>query len=222
MFYKCSKFVFNLRCRYINIWVNNYIDPSVHFTGRKHVYIGKRTVVSERTWFNINKRNDGNSIVIGNNCFIGKNNFFTCGKSIILKDYVMTSVNCSFLGANHNYSDPLIPYLNAEIECDKTIEVGINVMIGAGVTILSGTQIGHGSIIGAGALIDENIPPFSLVVGNPGRVIKRFSFKMKKWVKDLDPGDMCIGELEYIDLLDTNNGVYPYMAAGKWFGNLEE
>jgi acetyltransferase-like isoleucine patch superfamily enzyme len=46
-----------------------------------------------------------------------------------------------------------------------------DVWIGASAIILSGAQIGKGSIIAAGAVVSSIIPPFSIVVGNPGRVI---------------------------------------------------
>jgi len=50
-------------------------------------------------------------------------------------------------------------------------------LIGMGATILNGAVIGMGSIIGAGALVKENevIPPYSMVVGVPGKVIKHLS-----------------------------------------------
>lgn len=52
--------------------------------------------------------------------------------------------------------------------------IGNGCLIGIGATILNGAQIGEGSIIGAHALVTENkvIPPNSLVVGSPGRVVK--------------------------------------------------
>lgn len=52
--------------------------------------------------------------------------------------------------------------------------IGDGCLIGIGATILNGAQIGAGSIIGAHALVTENkvIPPNSLVVGSPGRVVK--------------------------------------------------
>lgn len=53
------------------------------------------------------------------------------------------------------------------------VEIGHNVWIGAGATILSGARIGHGAIIGAEAVVAGEVPPYTTVVGNPGRIIRR-------------------------------------------------
>ena len=48
-------------------------------------------------------------------------------------------------------------------------------------------KIGHGSVIGANSFINnEDIPPFSMVVGNPSRIIKRYDMKLEKWVTAKD------------------------------------
>ena len=51
--------------------------------------------------------------------------------------------------------------------------IGHDVWLGQGVRVLPGAQIGHGTIIGAGAVVGGNIPPYSVVAGNPARVLRR-------------------------------------------------
>lgn len=53
------------------------------------------------------------------------------------------------------------------------VTIGNNVWIGDNVIILSGVIIGDGSILGAGSVVTKNIPPYSIAVGNPAKVIKR-------------------------------------------------
>ena len=54
----------------------------------------------------------------------------------------------------------------------ESIVVENDVWIGSGVILLPGVRIGRGSIIGAGAVVSRDIPPYSLAVGVPARVIK--------------------------------------------------
>lgn len=57
------------------------------------------------------------------------------------------------------------------------VEIEDGVFLGTGVSVLPNIRIGKWSIIGAGSLIIEDVPPYSLVVGNPGKVIKTFEKK---------------------------------------------
>ena len=62
------------------------------------------------------------------------------------------------------------------ITSNGDINIGNDVWIGFGATILSGVMIGNGAIIGANAVVAKNVPAYSIVVGNPGKVINfRFS-----------------------------------------------
>ena len=75
-----------------------------------------------------------------------------------------------------------------------SIEVGSDVWIGYGATILAGVKVGHGAVIGAGALVAKDVEPYSIVVGNPAKEIKkRFTddqinklLKIKWWDWSLD------------------------------------
>jgi len=53
------------------------------------------------------------------------------------------------------------------------IKIEKSVWIGANVVILDGVTIGEGSVVGAGAVVTESIPPFSIAVGVPAKVIKK-------------------------------------------------
>jgi acetyltransferase-like isoleucine patch superfamily enzyme len=163
---------------------HTYIDKTVHVTGWEHISIGNYSVLSEHIWLNVNQRfSDYRHIIIGNNCYIGRRNIFSSGDQIIIGDYFMSAADCKLLGADHVFADPCRPYISTGATSDKSIKIGINVWLGAGVIVIGNVTIGSGTVIGAGSLVNKSIPPFSLVVGNPGRVIKRYSFVEKQWLK---------------------------------------
>lgn len=210
-----------------DIGKNTYIDKSVHVTGWKNISIGKNTGVSENTWINVNERlGNKKHIIIGNNCYVGRRNFFSSGILIKISDYFMSGVECKFMGSDHLFDNPLLPYISTGTTTTKEIIIESNVWLGAGVTVIGNIKIGRGSIIGAGSLVNKDIPSFSIAVGNPCKVIKRFDFSTNKWIKTEEytsSKDVLIpSEDKYIELLNQNfpNVIIPFVACGKRKGDL--
>ena len=163
---------------------NSYVDPSVQVIGWRNVSVGCNTAISEGCWLNVNFReNSARRIVIGNNCHIGRRNFFSSGPLIKIKDYGFTGLDCHFLGCGHNIESPLVPYIASGLSAGGVIEIGVNCWLATEVTVLQNVHIGCGSIVGARSLVLHSLPPFSIAVGNPCKVIKRFDFKNNKWIR---------------------------------------
>jgi acetyltransferase-like isoleucine patch superfamily enzyme len=210
-----------------NIGKNSYVDPSVQVIGWNNVRIGENSIISEDTWINVNYRGEENvSVIIGNNSFIGRRNFFTSGDLIKIGDYCLTGVDCKFLGSGHIYNSPFIPYITSGTTEDGLIEIGSNCWVGANVTILKNVKIGYGSIIGASTVVNRDIPPFSVIVGNPYRILKRFDMQSQTWVSTQEypvDGDQYLpSEFEYLEILNKTkfNMKDLWIASSKAFGDI--
>lgn len=162
----------------------SFVDKTVHVTGWEHIRIGSNTLVGEYSWLNVNGRIKGEDhIIIGDNCYIGGRSILSSARKLTIRDFLMTGHDCKFLGSDHVYSDPLFPYVSTGATFDTNMYLGVNVWLGASVILLGNIKIGHGSVIGAGSVVTKSIPPFSIAVGNPCKVIRRFDFLAKKWVR---------------------------------------
>ena len=121
---------------------------------------------------------------IGKFCSIGPN--FFCGWGIHPIDGLSTHPMFYSTKKQNGYS---LTNMNKIAE-RKPIIIGNDVFIGANVTILDGVEIGDGAIIGAGAIVSKDIPPYSIAVGSPIKIIsKRFDedtinklHKIKWWL----------------------------------------
>jgi acetyltransferase-like isoleucine patch superfamily enzyme len=204
-----------------------FVHPSVQMLGAGNVAIGSFSCISEHTWLNVNHRNKGEiAIQIDANCFIGRRNFFSSGKKIEIGAYTLTTIDCKFICSGHVVDDPLVPYLASGTTSDGIIRIGANCVFGAGSMVLGNIVIGHGSVIGACALVTKNVPPFSMVIGNPARILRRYSFAKKTWIDAelLADNDLVDNpdEATYLNLLmnDYPKLSMPLIAAGSDYGNL--
>lgn len=195
--------------------------------GWKNVRIGHHTTISEGVWINVNDRgSDDVAVSIGDNCFIGRRNFFSSGNLIELGDYCLTGLDCHFLGSDHLHESPFVPYVATGTTSGGRIVIGPNCWLGSSVTVLKGVTVGYGSIIGAGSVITRDVPPFSIVVGNPGRVIRRFDVGQQLWVNAANyPADADAtlpGEAPYLEALRASHPAIkaPVIASGRHFGDL--
>lgn len=198
------------------------IDPTAHVLGWRNVSIGNGSVLCEQVTLNINDYRAGASIIeIGAYCWVGRRNFFSSGASIVFDDYVMTGPDCQFLGANHVVSDPYRPYISTGTKSMGGIHVGANVWFGSRSSVLGEVRIGHGSVIGANSMVTRDVPPFSLVVGSPARVIKRYHFGRNEWIVTADIDELAESLMpdseKYLAILRSNNEqvALPIRAAGK-------
>ena len=204
--------------------LNSYVPLNVKLIGARRIMIGRNVVIGSGSWLNVNDRfGDGYALWIGDNSFVGQNNFFTVGSVTKIGPYCLTARDCSFVDSSHIYSDPMTPYSSSGTSKSLGMHVGANCFFGYGATVLGSVSIGHGSVIGARAVVTCDVPPFSVVVGNPARVIRRFCFERNEWVRW--PADYCVegpAEAEYIVLLNEGkkSPIHHISAAVSVFGDM--
>jgi len=208
-----------------NISRKSFIANNVQFLGIDNIEVGANSTIGESTTFTVNKRDDKKvRLKIGENTYIGRNNFFTVGKYLEVGPYCIFGNNCSFICSDHVFDSPLIPYALSGFTSGKTLKVGANCWIGMNVTVVGNVTIGHGSIIGANSVILKDIPPFSLIIGNPSKIIKRFDFQLKKWINvvDIDTNYDYVTEEEYIKILEKKYDNLPlsYYSSSSQFGSI--
>jgi len=119
-------------------------------------------------------------IVIGNKTRIG------VGNSVIgpvrIGDKVNLAQNVVISGLNHRYDDIETAIADQGIDTQEVI-IENDVWIGSNSIILAGVHIGVHVVIGAGSVVTNNIPSYSIALGNPARVVKQYDFEKKQWMK---------------------------------------
>jgi maltose O-acetyltransferase len=111
-------------------------------------------------------------ISLGNYCKVLDYAYFEGRGGIDIGECTIIAPHCTILTVNHHYQDPeFMPFDNLNII--KPVKIGNYCWIGRNVMILPGVEIGDASIVAAGSVVTKNVPPYSIVGGNPAKLIKK-------------------------------------------------
>jgi UDP-2-acetamido-3-amino-2,3-dideoxy-glucuronate N-acetyltransferase len=150
-----------------------YIHPSAHVS--EQASIGENTKV----WINVQIREQAS---IGENCIISKDVYIDHTVQIGQRCKIQNSVSVYagvtvkddvFVGPNVSFTNDKIPRaFNQEWKITPTL-VENGVSIGANATIVCGVTLGEYCMVASGSVVTKDVPPFSLVMGNPARVVSK-------------------------------------------------
>jgi acetyltransferase-like isoleucine patch superfamily enzyme len=118
---------------------------------------------------------ENSAIEIGENTYIGLYTCITGYGNIKIGKKCLIAAHCGIYGNGHIFRDSHRPIADQEVT-KKGITIEDDCWLGHGVTVIDGVSIGRGSVIGAGSVVNKNIPPYSVAVGVPARVISQRHF----------------------------------------------
>ena len=110
----------------------------------------------------------GDEIRVGRNVFVNQNCTFYDLGGLDIADDVMIGPNVSIITTGH----PLEPSQRRAATIGKPIVIERNVWIAAGAIIIGGVTVGENAVVAAGSVVTRDVPPNTMVGGNPARVIR--------------------------------------------------
>jgi len=172
------------------LWIKWFVNPFIHKKGENTIIRRRRSridvfpynrfdVGSDSTIEDFTVINNGSgNVILGDRVRVGIGSVIIgpvkMGNGSGLGQHVFVS------GFNHGYKDA-----DKNSSCQpldiKPVVIEDDVHIGANSVVTAGVTIGRRTQIGAGSVVTKNIPPFSIAVGNPCKVIKRFNQETGVW-----------------------------------------
>ena len=157
---------------------NPRIGYPIYQSGAKYAYVGDNFISRPGLRLEcLNRYNDqifhphltiGDNFMCHYGCHIGCINNIAIGNNVTLGSHVL------IIDHSHGSNEDLdIPVMKRPLHSKGPIKIGDNVWIGENVCIMENVSIGKNSIIGANAVVTHNIPPRSVAVGVPAKVIKQ-------------------------------------------------
>lgn len=162
---------------------HSYIIKPLRIDGTRNIYIMERVSIHNSAWLAAYKLTGyvprleiGKGTTIGDYAHIIATRKVQLGENVLIANGVYISDNL------HEYEDPEIPICNQGITQKKDVIIGDDSWIGEHVSII-GASIGKHCVIGANSVVIHDIPDYCVAVGAPAKVIKRYDFVQKRWIR---------------------------------------
>jgi len=184
-------FIFNLYTKFATrkfgkIGKGVSIRPVLNSHGEKNITLGDDISLGLFCWLGTNNSLKKNPrLTIGNRVHIGAYAMIIAADEITIGNNVLMSERVTIVDHLHDYRDAQKAVIDQPIFSEGKIEIGDDCFVGVGAVIMGGVKIGKHAVIGANAVVTKDVPPFSVAVGSPAKVIKTYDFNKKKWIVNM-------------------------------------
>ena len=146
----------------------SFVSPRAEVEISANLKLGRKSAIGSFTKIKSSSATltIGNRVTISNGCFM--NSF---GPGLEIGDHSMIGPNTCIIMGRYCYDELNVPMQDQGLVSNGSIRIGRDVWIGACCTITDGADIGDGSIVSANSAVSTRIPPYSIVSGNPAKVV---------------------------------------------------
>jgi acetyltransferase-like isoleucine patch superfamily enzyme len=158
----------------------SYIGKPIYIKNFKKIFIGNKVRIFPNS--RIECIGENAKVVINDNVSIGHNLHITARSLLEISKNCTISSNVLITDDQHDYKDLGVHILDQKSIVKKTF-IGENCFIGTGAVINSGTILGKQCVVGANTVTKGLFPDYCVIVGTPGKIVKRYNENTKQWKK---------------------------------------
>lgn len=160
--------------------------------GHKRIWIGQNVYINDQTWLAcLPFENHQAALRIGDGSYIGRFCHFYAtsrieiGKKVLIADKVYLADN------QHGFKDITIPVIDQPVTQTAPVIIDDGAWLGENVCVI-GARVGKQSVVGANSVVLKDIPDYCIAAGAPARIIRRYSFEKKEWLRTDENGAFLI------------------------------
>ena len=152
--------------------------PVTTIFNEKYIHIGEHTMIGPHVALSAGMVPGQECLTdrvvsIGDRCLIGRGSGIVGHFSVEIGNDVWTGHHVYITDQNHGYLDVTRP-ISVQSQPEKPVTIGDGSWLGHGTVVLPGATIGRHVVIGANSVVTGDIPDYSVAVGAPARVIRRY------------------------------------------------
>ena len=161
------------------------IAPPLRHIGLSGIKLGSHIYIGRNCWLMTvsGYRERTAKLIVQDHAVLSMDVSISAADEIIIGRHVAIGRNTFIADHNHEYRDIHAPIYDQGISTIKPVVIESNTWIGQNVIILPGTKIGKNCVVGANSVVNTVIPDYSVAVGIPAKIVKRYNAETKCWDK---------------------------------------
>lgn len=163
---------------------NTWVVPPTRVSTPSSIFLGDDVTILEHAFISVVPAIPGVTpkLTIGDRTNIGAQAHIACVGEIEIGPEVLTAARIFIGDTYHRYQDPDVPVLDQPMADPEKVTIGRGSFLGINSVVLMGVTIGEHAYVGAGAVVSADVEPYTLVVGNPARPVRRWDPEREEWV----------------------------------------
>lgn len=160
------------------------VMPPFRFSGLRQISLGTGVMIHRDCWIHVldGQVDDGTSkIIIKSHSHIGMGATISAARQVVIGEHVLLARNIYISDHAHAFENIGVPIDQQGIAGIAPVTIGRHSWLGQNVVVLPGVTIGEHCVIGANSVVKSSIPDFSVAVGAPARVVKRYNQQFNAW-----------------------------------------
>jgi lipopolysaccharide O-acetyltransferase len=162
------------------------IAPPFRFYGLNEMQIGEKVMINSDCWLQTipgGGTAGSAKLIIKAHAGIGMGAHISAAQQVVIGEHVLLARNVYISDHAHAFEDIKTPIINQGIQGIAPVSIGRGTWLGQNVVVLPGVTIGEHCVIGANSVVNSSIPDYSVAVGAPARVVKKYNQQTGQWEK---------------------------------------